>query len=203
VNILGAFSRSHAEQSRGELMATDKQIQANRVNAQRSTGPKTEAGKARSRVNSWKHGLTAKMLIIVGECEDDFNELRLIDELKPQSTLEAELVVRIAGILRRLRRTPFFEAAVVTSRQEHVVVSYGQDYIPKGASEDEKRSRSIGEALIFDGAYHDELGKLARRETALMNAFTKTMKELHLLQWSQANRSDNVLTFEAPAPSFN
>ena len=40
-------------------MATLKQIAANRANAERSTGPRTRAGKARSRLNSWKHGLTA------------------------------------------------------------------------------------------------------------------------------------------------
>ena len=45
-------------------MTSSKQIQANRANAKKSTGPKTEAGKARSRRNAWKHGLTAETLII-------------------------------------------------------------------------------------------------------------------------------------------
>jgi len=37
---------------------TDKQLQANQANAQHSTGPKTEAGKNRSRLNAGRHGLT-------------------------------------------------------------------------------------------------------------------------------------------------
>ena len=41
-------------------MSTEKQIEANRANAEHSTGPKTPAGKAKSRKNAWKHGLTAK-----------------------------------------------------------------------------------------------------------------------------------------------
>ena len=40
-------------------MATARQIEANRRNARRSTGPRTEAGKARSRLNALKHGKRA------------------------------------------------------------------------------------------------------------------------------------------------
>jgi hypothetical protein len=57
-------------------MASLKQLEANRENAKRSIGPKSQAGKARSRLNSRKHGLTAKMLVIVGENADDFDALR-------------------------------------------------------------------------------------------------------------------------------
>ena len=93
-------------------MASSKQLQANRVNAGKSTGPRTQVGKARSRLNSRKHGLTAKTLIIVGENAEDFEELRsaLVEQYDPQSALEFELVERLAGILLRLRRVPFFEA---------------------------------------------------------------------------------------------
>ena len=100
-------------------MTSDKQLHANRANATKSTGPRSQAGKARSRLNSRKHGLTAKMLIIVGENADDFDQLRaeLMAEHDPQSTLECELVERLAGILWRLRRVPFFEAAILDSRQ--------------------------------------------------------------------------------------
>jgi hypothetical protein len=99
-------------------MATEKQLQANRRNAQRSTGPRSPKGKTRSRLNSRKHGLTAKTLIIVGEHPEDFEQLRsaLMEEHNPQSALECELVERIAGILWRLRRVPFFEAAIMEVR---------------------------------------------------------------------------------------
>jgi hypothetical protein len=82
-------------------MTSDKQLHANRANATKSTGPRSQAGKARSRLNSRKHGLTAKMLINVGENADDFDELRaeLMAGHDPQSALECELVERLAGIL--------------------------------------------------------------------------------------------------------
>ena len=99
-------------------MTSNKQLHANRANATKSTGPRSQGGKARSRLNSRKHGLTAKMLIIVGENADDFDQLRaeLLAEHDPQSALECELVERLAGILWRLRAVPFFEAAIIDAR---------------------------------------------------------------------------------------
>jgi hypothetical protein len=38
-------------------MSPPRKISANRANAQRSTGPRSAAGKAQSRLNAWKHGL--------------------------------------------------------------------------------------------------------------------------------------------------
>src|SRR6476620_2436513 len=103
-------------------MTSDKQLHANRANATRSTGPRSKAGRARSRLNSRKHGLTAKMLIIVGEHTDDFDQLRagLMNEHDPQSVLETELVERLTGILWRLRRVPSFEAAILDTRHPQV-----------------------------------------------------------------------------------
>ena len=48
-------------------MATEKQIQANRNNAKKSTGPRTEQGKAASSQNALKHGLLARDAVLPGE----------------------------------------------------------------------------------------------------------------------------------------
>src|SRR5438105_11925317 len=46
---------------------SDSQLNANRENAQKSTGPRTDAGKARSRLNAFRHGITAKILVMTAE----------------------------------------------------------------------------------------------------------------------------------------
>jgi hypothetical protein len=179
-------------------MATEKQIQANRANAQRSTGPRTQAGKDRSRLNSRKHGLTAKMLIIVGEHAADFDQLRaeLMDEYDPPSALECELVERLAGILWRLRRVPFFEAAIMDARHAQAGRWDKSDIYGSSAQEgveelaDWQKSVHFGYALINDARWHDALGKLARHEATLMNALTKT---LILLEKTQANRREPAM----------
>jgi hypothetical protein len=56
-------------------MATDKQLEANRANAQHSTGPKTEAGKKRSSLNAIRHGLTGQVVVLPQEDLDAFNLL--------------------------------------------------------------------------------------------------------------------------------
>ena len=57
-------------------MATEKQINANRQNARKSTGPKSPEGRAAVRGNALRHGLTAKSIVLSTEKETDFNEIR-------------------------------------------------------------------------------------------------------------------------------
>ena len=193
-------------------MPSTKQLTANRANAERSTGPKTEEGKARSRANAWKHGLTAKLLVIGDEETEAFDELRaaLMTEHDPQSALECELVERLAGILWRLRRVPFFEAAIIDARQaqldsEATCITSKPYKTPQGGEggaeemSDAEWSVYVGHALIRDGLYGDVLGKLARHEATLMNAFTKTLQMLLLLQGNRNDRACNVVKLEAVA----
>jgi hypothetical protein len=51
-------------------MATEKQIAANRANAQKSTGPKTAAGRSRSSRNAVRHGLSGPLDFAMSEKAD-------------------------------------------------------------------------------------------------------------------------------------
>ncbi len=53
-------------------MSTQKQIEANRRNAQKSTGPRTPEGRAAVHLNGVTHGLTAETLVLPGEDQSDF-----------------------------------------------------------------------------------------------------------------------------------
>src|SRR5436309_15500489 len=56
----------------GEIsMATVAQMEANCLNAQKSTGPRSAEGKASTRFNAFKHGAYARARVIPGEKEDD------------------------------------------------------------------------------------------------------------------------------------
>jgi len=96
-----------------------KQLEANRCNAQHSTGPRTPAGKARVKFNSLKHGLLAKSVILPirsrSEKRSHFDALleQLIDELKPVGILEDMLVEKIAVSYWRLRRALRAEAGEI------------------------------------------------------------------------------------------
>src|SRR5215212_8729915 len=71
-------------------MATAAQITANRANAQKSTGPRTDAGKSATRFNALKHGLDAESVIIPGEDPAEYDTLAAgyRDEFRPSSPSE-------------------------------------------------------------------------------------------------------------------
>ena len=100
-------------------MSSSKQrLEANRANAKRSTGPTSEPGKARSKMNALKHGLSAKKIVIGDEDPRDFEALRaaLERDFQPETALESELVDQLTGLWWRLRRVPAIEAAIVKAR---------------------------------------------------------------------------------------
>jgi hypothetical protein len=95
-------------------MTSQKQFEANRQNAQKSTGPQTDHGKRRSRRNAFRHGLTAET--VVGGIEDarDYKAFQaaLISDYAPHSAAEHELVLRLASLLWRLRRATAIETGL-------------------------------------------------------------------------------------------
>ena len=75
-------------------MATEAQINANRQNAQHSTGPRTEEGKARSSMNHLSHGLRARHVVLDYEDRAEFDKMcaRLEREWQP-ATLSEEMML--------------------------------------------------------------------------------------------------------------
>jgi hypothetical protein len=79
-------------------MATPCQIAANKLNAQKSTGPKTEAGKARSCLNHLSHGFTSNTADLIPEEDpEEFKALLadLMAEYQPATPTEQILVERM------------------------------------------------------------------------------------------------------------
>jgi hypothetical protein len=95
-------------------MTSFKQIEANRRNASKSTGPITEEGKQVSRCNAVRHGLTAETVIGALEDAEDYKafEAAIIADYDAQSAVERELVLRLASLLWRLRRATAIETGL-------------------------------------------------------------------------------------------
>ena len=95
-------------------MTTFKQIEANRRNARRSTGPVSTEGKLRSRRNAARHGLTAETVIGALEDAEDYKafEAAVIADYDAQSAVERELVLRLSSLLWRIRRATTMETGL-------------------------------------------------------------------------------------------
>ena len=108
------------------MSATKKQIKANRQNAKKSTGPKTDKGKAIVSQNSLKHGFHAKDVVIdsdhLSEDEVEYNLLveSLIDELNPESAFQRYLVNKLANCLWRCRRIVIAETAQINKQLNNI-----------------------------------------------------------------------------------
>jgi len=87
-------------------MSSQKQIEANHRNALKSTGPKSEEGKAKSSMNALRHGLTAGQAVLPHENEDDYEKLRegMLESYVPQDSAEQALVEELVNAYWRLLR---------------------------------------------------------------------------------------------------
>ena len=92
-------------------MSSESQILANRLNAQKSTGPRSSQGKAAVSQNAVKHGLLAEHDVISSESRADFDLYReqMLDELAPVSPMESMLAERIVTLSWRLKRVCRFQ----------------------------------------------------------------------------------------------
>ena len=95
-------------------MTTETQLQSNRNNALRSTGPRTPAGKENSSHNAIRHGALSAEPVLPGERVEEWerHQAGILDSLAPVGAMETELANRVAQCLWRLRRLTAYETAV-------------------------------------------------------------------------------------------
>jgi hypothetical protein len=115
-------------------MTSFRQIEANRRNACKSTGPITEEGKQRSRCNAVRHGLTAETVIGALEDAEDYKafEAAIIADYDAQSAVERELVLRLASLLWRLRRATTMETGLFDIQADYLrEFRHGRQTLPE------------------------------------------------------------------------
>jgi hypothetical protein len=150
-------------------MTTKKQIAANRRNAKRSTGPRTEEGKKRSSKNAMTHGLLSRQVLLREEEPDLFRQVwgALWEELRPEGELETYLAARIASGIWRMNRIARIEAQLFNEA-------------PLRAVEPEA---GIGKIFRLDCAHGgNAFDKLLRYETAIDRGIQRAYKLLKTVQ---------------------
>ena len=169
-------------------MATQKQIEANRQNSLKSTGPKTPQGKAVVAQNGIKHGLKARQNIIKGESTVDFDLHRdqLFEQFSPEDPLENHLVERIVILSWRLKRANRAQTAAVNSLQSSHTNSpiRGLDAFlkPKKDNAPPPPDHEFGKVTIKDFANSKVIDRLLMHERRIENSLHKTILEMQRKQ---------------------
>jgi hypothetical protein len=106
-------------------MTSFRQIEANRRNARKSTGPITEEGKRRSRYNAVRHGLMAETVIGLLEDAEDYQafEAAVTGGFDAETAVERELVLRLTSLLWRLRRATAIDTGLLETSSERDAAS--------------------------------------------------------------------------------
>src|SRR5580658_5590675 len=92
-------------------MVSEKQLAANRRNAEKSTGPRTAEGKSNSSRNNLRHGLTGHISLLPTEDREAHDAFcnELIDSFNPETPMESQLAQSIAEDSWRLNRARAIE----------------------------------------------------------------------------------------------
>ena len=184
-------------------MPTNAQIKANRKNAKKSTGPRTEEGKSRVAKNALKHGLLARDTVLPGEDPADFDrQLSALEaDIQPANSLEFELVRQIADAQWRMRRLTRLEtgflAAAVDDQRRHL----------EKRRPDELRPGYDGETLLLGSAMLDRTQAfvhLARYDGHLSRRFFRAVKQLRDLRRDEreAHETRSSVGSHAPADPY-
>jgi hypothetical protein len=152
-------------------MTSFRQFEANRRNAEKSTGPKTEEGKRQSRRNAMRHGLCAETVIETVEDVDDYKgfEAAITADFDAETAVERELVLRLASLLWRIRRATSietdlirFQTEVVHKRRRHDRTGHpllAHYHLPNGGCLPDMNSgarNNYGEVTRFVGNQEDD-----------------------------------------------
>jgi hypothetical protein len=169
-------------------MSSEARIEANRQNAQHSTGPATEEGKARSSRNAMKHGFFARDLLLPGESEKEFHELveGLLMRMAPRDVYEVNIVDQIIADMWKLRRVRSAEHQLMLKRDRAMRDSTGTSSSEPG--------RLLLAALC--DSENPELDRLHRYERRLLKSLQHNMRELRRC------REDDSWTSEDPCDAI-
>ena len=185
-------------------MATEAQINANRKNAQKSTGPRTEEGKEIVSQNATKHGLCSCKNVIRSESQEEYNIFHdeMIEDLSPAGAMEEMLAERIVNLSWRLKRAEVFQNAVIESISDNIFYETWEGY--RRAQQQAKEgdmSLLLGVSIRRDFADSRILEQLLVYERRIERSLYKATAEFRKMQ--KLRQKQNEETGWAEAHSAN
>ena len=200
----------------GPKRTSERKAEANRRNAQKSTGPRTEQGKAWSRLNSLKHGILASQAVMTAiegrENRAAFAQIveGLAADFEPVGTFEQLLVEKIATCFWRFRRLLRFENRAAFQscdnrtydQMNHRERWRNPLYVEEGGREEEKFSIKAHDVLEqaglgMDLPSEDDTMRLVRYENSIERTMSKALAQLKAHQ--KARRESTKASYQAPA----
>src|SRR5580658_3098190 len=172
-------------------MLSDKQLAANRANAQLSTGPRTEEGKRRSSLNARRHNLTGQVTAMPEEdriAHDAFAEA-LINAMAPEGALELQLAQRIATDSWRLNRSSAIEdnifALGLFDHGSNIDVDHPELHAALTAARTFTREAKSIELLTL---YEQRINRSIQKNLALLQQLQATRKAERKAEMEQARK---------------
>jgi hypothetical protein len=162
-------------------MASIAQVTANVANGQKSTGPTTEKGKHRTRLNAYRHGLTGQICLLTADEHQAFEQhcTGIRESLEPVGALEFDLAQSIAEDHWRLKRARAIETGIFALGQQGALGSLAT------AARDDPAQLPIGEAISQARTWlakSENFQLLALYEQRIHRAIEKNMAQLRTLR---------------------
>jgi hypothetical protein len=171
---------------------------ANRENAQHSTGPRTEEGKAKSSMNAVKTGLTGRTVLLPTDDSIAYDEHldRHFTEFAPATNKEKALVQTIADTEWRLLRIAPLESGIFAVGRRKLADLFPQE-------KDPTNRQALIDAEIFM-TFRRDFSNLALQERRLRNHLEKDVAQLQALQKDRLDqRKSEIALSIKQGPGFN
>jgi hypothetical protein len=170
----------------------------NRENAQHSTGPRTQQGKQRSRLNAFKHGLSGQYLVLAEHEHEAYYKLndRMCRDVEVKTEPERQILVKIVDINFRLNR--------LTSIESNMYTLDTVDHTSQRA-EDDRVAVMDAQARAWKNDAHtfDVLGRYEARLSKQLLQYQKELERLIAARLSQSKPAEGTTrAMRNPAPPF-
>jgi hypothetical protein len=177
-------------------MVSIKQLEANRQNAQKSSGPKTPQGKTKSSQNAVTHGLTSQRPVLTIEDKNEFDAYanEILVWLDPQDPIETLLARRVAILSWRLQRASVYETLVL-------------DNLLNSKTDEDDPDTHLGQVLAADFQNQQTLAKVQNYETKIERSMLRCLNTLKRIRDSKLLTYSKITDYvrggdDMPEPYF-